>query len=499
MTFRPNTHDQDIWQSVVTHNEYGLPDSLYKPVVDIGAHIGAFAYACLKRGAPRVICVEPCPANFALLQKNLAEFGDRVTLIQAAIGGRTGRGSYHALKDGPNTGGGIVKRGGGNVRIITLAQVVGSLRDFLLKLDCEGAEKELVNDPILKLAWRIVGEYHRGNPAKFVAALPQPARTVPLGDDLHLFYTDPNKEVTLGFDHWVDAAAGYTVVARGVECALNARRSTEAHPLIRLTSPGYERTSTILMTTWESDDLPKPYRAINTKVLVVPCEHNKVLYSRYFDGPIEVLPQWGDAPFSHLPPARPFRFICVARDSTVYDRKHIDELIAWFTEAFPREQDVRLTIKQSAYCFRRYTYDKRIQFIHQDFAREDYHKLLAQHHCGIFLSGAEGWNFPAAELMAAGRPSIIIPFGGPADFTTHETSWHLDYHLVRAPEVIYQGVGKVAYPNKRGTIQAMREAYEDQVLLAQKGIASALRAAEFTEARFAARLRSIVERYGFSA
>lgn len=197
MTFRPNTHDQDIWHSVVTHNEYGLPDSLYKPVVDIGAHIGAFAYACLKRGAPRVICVEPCPANFELLKKNLAEFGDRVTYIQAAIGAKPGRGTYHALKDGPNTGGGIVKRGAGPIKFVTLAQVVGQLQDFLLKLDCEGGEKELIGNPLLKRAWRIVGEYHRGNPAKFVATLPQPARTVPLGDNLHLFLPTPSARLRL--------------------------------------------------------------------------------------------------------------------------------------------------------------------------------------------------------------------------------------------------------------------------------------------------------------
>lgn len=99
--------------------------------------------------------------------------------------------------------------------------------------------------------------------------------------------------------------------------------------------------------------------------------------------------------------------------------------------------------------------------------------------------------------MALGRPSIIIPHGGPADFTSTDTSWHLPYKLIKAPMQVYRGVGRVAYPDKAGTIAAMREAYGDPLLVAQKALASALRAADYTEARFAARLQQIVARYGF--
>jgi hypothetical protein len=44
------------------------PDDI---IIDIGAHIGAFAYACLQRGAGRVIAFEPEPENYALPRLSL--------------------------------------------------------------------------------------------------------------------------------------------------------------------------------------------------------------------------------------------------------------------------------------------------------------------------------------------------------------------------------------------------------------------------------------------
>lgn len=268
------------------------------------------------------------------------------------------------------------------------------------------------------------------------------------------------------------------------------------HGNLLVADPSKVERSVFRFTMWETTELPIERRQFNTDVLIVPCEHNRKLFRKYTRKPIEVCPLFGAGTFSHLPPARPFRFICVARENGVPSRKGIKELVSWFTEAFPTQPDVSLTIKQSPSCAERYTYDKRIVFIREDFNHAKYQELLAAHHCGIFLSGAEAWNFPVSELMATGRPAILIPFGGPADFTTQKTSWHLPYKLVDAPQEVYRGIGKVAFPDKRGTIQAMREAYSDQLLLAEKAIASAKASHEYTEARFAQRLRSIINRYG---
>jgi glycosyltransferase involved in cell wall biosynthesis len=292
-----------------------------------------------------------------------------------------------------------------------------------------------------------------------------------------------------------DTTAGYHKHAVFCAKALDLPLLDRYSPLLTVEGPNIKLAGGMLFTMWEPDEIPADMLGFKKhKVLIVPSDHNKKLFRKYFRGPIEVCPLFVDTTYSFLPPARPFRFICVARESGT-PRKNVDQLIACFTKAFPTQPDVELTIKLSPFCRKHWTYDKRINIIYQDFDKPTYDSLLAQSHCGVFLSGAEAWNLPACELAAMGRPSILIPLNGPVMFTDTQTSWHLPYKLVKAPQQVYKGVGKVGRADDAGIIRAMQEAYEDSLLLAQKAIASAQRAADFTEARFAARLRSIVARY----
>ncbi len=71
---------------------------LHRPacVVDVGAHFGYFSLFALRHLAPagsRVVAVEPCAASVAILRENLAaNGGERVEVVAAGVGGRTGRG-----------------------------------------------------------------------------------------------------------------------------------------------------------------------------------------------------------------------------------------------------------------------------------------------------------------------------------------------------------------------------------------------------------------------
>jgi len=494
---RPGTVDQEVFGSVFTQNEYNLPDYVGSTVIDIGSHIGSFALAVLKRGAPLVICYEPEVENFKVLQRNLDSFvkSGRAILHNVAVGLTSGKGKFIASSCKSNTGGGVVIRDFGRVKIVSAKSVFAEHKNFLLKLDCEGAEHEILREPSALKALSIYGEYHGTTPLPTLAGF----RLITIAHEpvqgYFLYEAKPCVTFDFPFDYVTDAS-GYAYVARGVNAALTPRL-VKGNATLGLAPASIRLGAHIRLTTWESSEISSLVNVEPSSVLVVPCEHNADVFRRagWFK-PIEVLPQWGSGSYSHMPAARPFKFICVARDNNVPTRKGIDELIKWFTEAFQTESDVSLTIKQSIHCIRRYTYDKRITIIHEDFDRAKYFALLAEHHCGIFLSGAEAWNFPLCELMAAGRPSICIPYGGPADFANQQTSWLLPHKLIQSPKEVYNGVGKVAFPCKRGTIQAMREAYSDQILLAEKAAASARNAQSYTEARFAARLRQIVDKYG---
>jgi len=289
-------------------------------------------------------------------------------------------------------------------------------------------------------------------------------------------------------------SASYRKLA--VTCANALSTSAKPTPSTFNVGPPNTKGSGILFTMWDADDLPKEFRNFKRfDTLIVPSEHNRKLFKRYFKGNIEVCPLFADTSFSHLPPSRPFGFICVARDDNMNNRKDTDRLPALFTKAFPSQPDVTLTIKMSPYCKKRWTYDKRVNLLYSEQTKSEYDAMLAKHHCGIFLSGAEAWNLPACELAAMGRPSILIPLNGPAMFTTPQTSWHLPYTLVPSPKAVYKSIGRIGRASDSGIIQAMQEAYSDQLLLAEKAIASARASHEFTQARFSQRLRSIVTRY----
>jgi FkbM family methyltransferase len=187
--YRHGTSDAAIWKNVVELNEYRLPDQ-FEPkslVLDIGGNTGAFTYACIQRGAAKVIAFEPDPDNFHIFRKQLkAEIADgRVEVYPLAVVGGSGFSwrtfSGVVQKDGEiNHGGaflfseeygdyGLGKYMVGKPSIVPCIgwdQVVercsdaGFDRVHLLKLDCEGSEWSILRYSELFGVEKIAGEYH---------------------------------------------------------------------------------------------------------------------------------------------------------------------------------------------------------------------------------------------------------------------------------------------------------------------------------------------------
>ncbi len=173
---RPGTFDPHIYADVLVNNEYRLPARFdaADAVMDIGAHVGSFAAACLLRGAGRVLSFEPFPDNFALATVNLARFGPRAEVRRAAVWRSdrpAGTVSFTDSPDPPNTGGGHLMGRPGAGTAVPSVPLDGVVRDFLaaagqarlrlLKLDCEGSEYPiLLTATCLHLVDEICGEYH---------------------------------------------------------------------------------------------------------------------------------------------------------------------------------------------------------------------------------------------------------------------------------------------------------------------------------------------------
>lgn len=160
MEIRPGTGDFFGFYEILLRGDYfagGQRLELGQTVIDIGANIGCFAVAAAKRVGPsgRVFAIEPEESTFRQLERNIALNGlANVTALRLAVGGSEGEIVLHA---DPNklfssvyseVNGHATTRGTDQrVPVTTLAQLMaahGIVHCHYLKLDCEGAEHDIV-------------------------------------------------------------------------------------------------------------------------------------------------------------------------------------------------------------------------------------------------------------------------------------------------------------------------------------------------------------------
>lgn len=190
--FRPGTNDEAMFRHLLRHapDEYRLPEHFGPDeiVMDIGVHIGGFSYLALRRGAHRVFGFEAEPSNCEVARRNLAPFGERAQLRNAAVWRSdrpAGRLSYTYSSDAANTGGGSVvwESDGPGIEAIPFDDVVEEITDGgrrrirLLKIDCEGSEFPiLLTATKLDRIDRISGEFHEYGCDRNPQIIPEQAR-----------------------------------------------------------------------------------------------------------------------------------------------------------------------------------------------------------------------------------------------------------------------------------------------------------------------------------
>lgn len=175
LALRPGSWDDLILENVL-RGEYGAIDVRGKVVVDVGAHIGAFAVLAAVQGARRVLAFEPGEENYRLLGINASRHAAIEPHRQAVwrSDGDQRRIAWHPSSNARNTGGGSVITAEAiagvpvdpsnpcDVDTVALDAIVDRVGAVgLLKIDAEGSEY-----PILATSRRldrveaIVGEWH---------------------------------------------------------------------------------------------------------------------------------------------------------------------------------------------------------------------------------------------------------------------------------------------------------------------------------------------------
>jgi FkbM family methyltransferase len=114
-------------------------------VVDVGANIGYYTLLAARAVGPtgHVYAVEPDPANFALLERNVTHNGyaDRVTLVQAAAGAEPGEAALYRSADnhGDHRLFAVPDREALRVDVVRVDDVVAGPAD-VVKVDVQGFE-----------------------------------------------------------------------------------------------------------------------------------------------------------------------------------------------------------------------------------------------------------------------------------------------------------------------------------------------------------------------
>ena len=168
---------REVWEDG-TYQLSKIGPTAPKIAFDIGAHVGVFSvYAAKKFPGVSVYSFEPDPHNFELLSKNirLNGFEDRIHPFQLAISAQSGIHDFFRSKSRPTSNSLFEKninknKGYGRVKVEsrTLEEIFEQERVErcdLLKMDCEGAEFEiLLGAPpgVLRRIERIALEYHDG-------------------------------------------------------------------------------------------------------------------------------------------------------------------------------------------------------------------------------------------------------------------------------------------------------------------------------------------------
>src|SRR5262245_60653570 len=149
---RRYSSDLDVFDQIFIQREYECLDDLREVglVIDCGANVGySSAYFLSHHPKSRIIAVEPDPENFAMLRRNLAPYGTRVTLIHAGVWSHTTRLALSECRyrDGLEWSRQVRVFEPGDMEAIegvdigTLLKFSGQNRISLLKVDVEGVEK----------------------------------------------------------------------------------------------------------------------------------------------------------------------------------------------------------------------------------------------------------------------------------------------------------------------------------------------------------------------
>jgi FkbM family methyltransferase len=167
MKVRPHTDDLRIVKSNLLKKSYTkhfIPFAEKSIVVDVGAHIGSFSIMVARR-VHKVLAFEPEPSNYRMLKKNM-ELNrlENMRIFEMAVSGHSGYQDIYTYPSGSSADYSLYKSGmmkvqAGAIPVISIEDIIKREdlpRIDFLKLDCEGAEHDILRYMHVETAAKIM-------------------------------------------------------------------------------------------------------------------------------------------------------------------------------------------------------------------------------------------------------------------------------------------------------------------------------------------------------
>ena len=143
--------DANMHREVIEVNQYSLTkeELAGRSVIDVGANIGMFSLLAASLGAKKVIGIEPVSKTFNLFQSNVTRSGlTSIIALKNLVSAEHGK-YFQISNDNDNAGANSMYNVAENSEMVlslSLSTILKMVEDdnILLKLDCEGAEYDIL-------------------------------------------------------------------------------------------------------------------------------------------------------------------------------------------------------------------------------------------------------------------------------------------------------------------------------------------------------------------
>lgn len=150
-------------------------------------------------------------------------------------------------------------------------------------------------------------------------------------------------------------------------------------------------------------------------------------------------------------------------------RKRLPDVIRCFNKAFPKEKDVRLSVKISDIENRKFL-DNKIVYNTHNLNKQELKDWYCSNDVFVSAVSAEGWGLMQHESMACGRPVIVARYAGLKEFVTLDNSFCLRHTEVDSTGFWEYPGAKWSKYDEEHMIETMRYCYNNRDKVKEKGI-----------------------------